>query len=1645
MKQNNFHKKHINKWLIFVLCMAFTLQLFAVPMLALAENMENAPGQETPAAGEVLPEPSASASSGANDSPTPSGDAILPSDNNGESNPAGAAETPEASQSPAPTETNGTVPSGQPRDIKTVFEQLASQGIEAYSNPATHTVLSDLKVSFLSADLKTVLEGENISPDSIVRFTFDVTIPAEIATQLISGDYYSFHLPDTLSPIVKTVPIQQSQTGVSFGKADILQNGTVRITAGDYFAHAENTAVVGTFSFDAAFNMDQIALSTPFEISIGGENFAPVPVLIADTSNEESASQEDYPVIVPMAAPIGTDIKNYFTTTPATIISGMHLSYTDAQGNPMPDGTANINSQIKFNFDLAIPNDVTPKIKAGDFYTIELPDNVKIKTGLYNQPMIDPVSGKTYANFSVNTDGTVTITFTDAISTLRDVTGQINFNGAFNSLNVTEPGDTDISIPSETNVSSSVTLKPLVGSAIEKKGAFDKMRNPDSITWDVIINKNMDSLSNAKVADTLPPGLIYSATTVEVLPVNLDVYGNITSYGAPLTSGYTVSDTTTKNDTVTFDAPIKTAYCIRYTTPIDKSVVAPLGENKLFENNATLDWSGNTTPLSAQATLRANYDSYLKKMSTGYSPQTQTVKWMIQYNYAGNTIPAGTMIADIYNNIGNTVPMSFDPATLKIYPVTFDGNGNPVQSNQPLASSEYSLTENADPGNRFEITFTNGLTGAYNIVYETKAEQAPGNIVNTDQMIANATQGTPPGGSTPITSTPTFTLRQQGAIKTVKDVDYSSPVNGKTITWQVVLNNDHKTITKGLLTDMANYIIDGQVTDCSVVDNGSDGKGNTLLGNDKYSYTNLPAGFKLELDASLFPTDHSFTITFKTPLKYTGQDPSLTTYKNTAFFEDGLGIYTSEAQVSLNKQTQQNGGKSGSYNAVTKQITWSIYTNYAKTGLQNARIDDPIPDDQVFVPGSTRIYFYSVSPDGGYTQLRELTPEEYGYFMISEPANPSGTDKTLTVRLPDAAPDAVKGVPVASSELPPLFLVQFDTTVEGTVVKKEYTNEADFYNDFTPKETLTSKVAVNNGGSLAYKNGYQGADGYAYWNVTINPSQSTLTDTKVVDVPSSNQSILMSSLTINGMQVDQSGKLTPDLGVTLVQGTDYDAAYTNVNGTWTLTVTLKGQYATIDRAYYMSYKAAIYVDPSNGSATQQITNTATITGNNGGSHSGSVTTPLGVDVNRGGGTLRGAFQKLTIQKVDMDGNPLAGAQFQLYDKNGDPVGGITTSDAQGIITYENLVSGDYTIQEVAVPPGYTLTTVLSSGVPISLSPDNNIFTFTNGLTQVEFVKENEIGWPVSGATFAIEQQVADGWQTVRENLTTDSAGQILVKGLSVGHYRFVETRRADEYILNTTPMEFDVTTNPDVIKVGSFIDYQGSFRMVKGSDTGQPLEGVVFELYKMGDTPSLIAELTTDSSGWIGLGGLSPGSYKLVETKTLDGLVLDERPIFFSITDSYAGAFPTLDLQKFINHQYKGNLEISKTDLQGAPLAEAVFSVYSSNGNLILDHITTDKSGKAVVTGLLPGEYYFVETKAPDGYILDEEKHLFSVVYDAKGQHISVEQTVTNTPLSPDALTTSRPQTGDNSSLGLWIALCLAAGTTTVVLLRYKYKKQHEK
>lgn len=70
-----------------------------------------------------------------------------------------------------------------------------------------------------------------------------------------------------------------------------------------------------------------------------------------------------------------------------------------------------------------------------------------------------------------------------------------------------------------------------------------------------------------------------------------------------------------------------------------------------------------------------------------------------------------------------------------------------------------------------------------------------------------------------------------------------------------------------------------------------------------------------------------------------------------------------------------------------------------------------------------------------------------------------------------------------------------------------------------------------------------------------------------------------------------------------------------------------------------------------------------------------------------------------------------------------------------------------------------------------------------------------------------------------------------------------------------------------------------------------------------------------------------------------------------------------------------GKIEITKTDSKdnSIKLKDAEFSLLDSSGKLI-ENATTDKNGKAVFTVPL-GDYDVIETKAPDGYELDTNKH----------------------------------------------------------------------
>src|SRR5690606_30189271 len=103
----------------------------------------------------------------------------------------------------------------------------------------------------------------------------------------------------------------------------------------------------------------------------------------------------------------------------------------------------------------------------------------------------------------------------------------------------------------------------------------------------------------------------------------------------------------------------------------------------------------------------------------------------------------------------------------------------------------------------------------------------------------------------------------------------------------------------------------------------------------------------------------------------------------------------------------------------------------------------------------------------------------------------------------------------------------------------------------------------------------------------------------------------------------------------------------------------------------------------------------------------------------------------------------------------------------------------------------------------------------------------------------------------------------------------------------------------------------------------------------------------------------------------------------------------TVEGYDITNTLIKGSVELTKVDKNdnNIVLTGAEFKLIDSEGNTIHEGLTTDKNGKLVVKNLKPGVYQFVETKAPNGYELDQTPIEFTIEL---GQTEQAEVTVFN-------------------------------------------------
>ncbi|MYU22156.1 SpaA isopeptide-forming pilin-related protein [Streptomyces sp. SID8352] len=367
--------------------------------------------------------------------------------------------------------------------------------------------------------------------------------------------------------------------------------------------------------------------------------------------------------------------------------------------------------------------------------------------------------------------------------------------------------------------------------------------------------------------------------------------------------------------------------------------------------------------------------------------------------------------------------------------------------------------------------------------------------------------------------------------------------------------------------------------------------------------------------------------------------------------------------------------------------------------------------------------------------------------------------------------------------------------------------------------------------------------------------------------------------------------------------------------------------------------------------------------------------------------------EVRVEKTDAEtGDPLAGAEFELWEEtNGVPglqttgaapdtqVGDTCTTGDNGLCT-RTVETGTYYWLETAAPDGYEL-------------PDPNVFgplvlTEANAPDGVQVSAENtpsgpftrtgevrvektdaDTGDPLAGAKFELWEETNEvpGLQTTGaapdtqtgDVCTTDADG-LCTRTVEIGTYYWLETAAPDGYELPDPnvfgPLVLTEANAPDGVQVEAANTASGEPQPVTGevrvekvdANTGNPLEGAEFELWE--ETNGVAGLQTTGADPDTQVGGscvtgtggacsrtVEPGTFYWLETAAPDGYELPDPNVFGPLVLTGANAEQGVEVQAEntpVTVPVSGEVRVHKTDADtGNPLEGAEFELWEeTNG-----------------------------------------------------------------------------------------------------------------
>ncbi|PFE40864.1 collagen-binding protein [Bacillus cereus] len=1389
------------------------------------------------------------------------------------------------------------------------------------------------------------------------------------------------------------------------------------------------------------------------------------------------------------------------------------VKLTDKDGKPFTEDnrpSTDSPANIEFTWELL----KSMNVKSGDYYIFDLPKHFKIYNTI-NSPLYDSENNP-IGNFTVTKDGKVTMTFNDYVEEHPDVVGNLQLKTEFNKAEIKGTTTQEIPFPiKDKDVSITVDFKPNVQTTTNKKGLPDRPINTNEINWTVEMNKTKETLKNAVFKDSIPQGTSLNKDSIKVYYLEVDVNGNTTRGKEADPADYKIISSDGSKLEIAFKDSINKAYQIEYATKITNENV------KSFQNNVTIT-SDNQEQQNASSTVTVSRGTHLNKTSK-YDPKTQTIEWTITYNGDQKNIKkTDALLKDIFDDTheldANSIVVknaSYDDKgrlvtgdTVNNYTVSNKKNGFDLQFNEDI-NSAYVITYKTKPTDNVikDGKVKNTVTADNDSSKENEASFQQQNIIKsnnkaetnykdkTTTWTVTVNNNNYPLNNAIITDTfdhgglqlkdnkleikdGDYTLQDKTdyvldvtdkgfkitligtyqsnmtktlVVKYTTDFDYTKLESGKTsfkntgnlswidagsnpqsnkveadfdpdtftkangykygsynaqtkeITWIIGFNYNNVEIKDPYVIDVIQdkqKLVPGSIEVRHMILNGSpdNARPGDAVPIEQYELEEPTDKNKNTLQVHFKQSINSpYYIIFKTSL-----DGELIqgTYKNEAELKDGSKIVNT-----LKGDTQVN--KGGSF--VTKKavqddnyINWSIAINESQSTIADAVVTDDPTDNQVLVADSFHLYPTTVDP---YGNLTKDTANELK----------QGTDYKLTITTDNNTGKQHFEIAFLK-KIDRAYILEYRSLINADD-KEKVSNKAKIAgNQLTVKntetvETIEVRMSSGSGGGSATK-GRGNLEIIKVDNdnkkVPLSGAEFTLYDrtgkTVIREITTDKDGIAKfnnlkrDKYLLKETKAPEGYVISWDLkqGKIVELGSQETTTYTLANkkfvGKVVLTksddlnknVTLQGAVFTLldkDKKIISEHEKLTTNDKGQITVDNLKPGTYYLQETKAPEHYKLDSTPIQFTIKEDQTTVinRTATNSLIpgsaiLIKVDKDGKTLAGAEFSVRDRYNKIIRGyekLTTND-QGQIEAKDLRPGDYQFVEEKAPKDYDIdkkpiefTIVKSQKNAVTVTATNHLIKGGVILTKTDDID----GTALAGAVFKIVD-ANDEKKVIRENVKTGADGKVTVPDLEPGTYKFVETEAPKDYTLNANPIEFTIDKSQQSFATVTATNSlkTGEVELLKVDEFGdkKPLKGAVFKIVDVNNN-DVRTDLTTDADGKTKADKLRPGTYKFIETAAPEHYVLRAEPIEFTIDRSQKETL----LVKAENALKPGDVELTKVDdIDGTALEGAVFKIVDANDEkkVIRENVTTGADGKAIATGLRPGDYKFIEVTAPKYY-----------------------------------------------------------------------------